>query len=81
MGLRSLSVQNLNKVRPYAWMLIIVLVLCSRVAWAERVSVSVPVANIRSGPGTNYDILWEIEKYHPLNVIKKSGVWHYFQDF
>lgn len=48
---------------------------------AERVSVSSQVANIRSGPGTNYDILWQVEKYYPLIVQKKTGTWFNFKDF
>jgi SH3-like domain-containing protein len=48
---------------------------------AERLSVKVSVANIRSGPGTNYDVLWKVEKYHPLKIIKKSGEWYQFSDF
>ncbi len=48
---------------------------------AQRITVDVPTANIRSGPGTNYDILWKVERHHPLEVIRKSGDWFYFQDF
>lgn len=44
-------------------------------------SVSVPVANVRSGPGTQYDLLWRVEKFHPLEVKKRSESWCFFQDF
>ena len=50
-------------------------------ASAERLAVSVSIANIRSGPGRNYDILWAVEKYHPLDVFQKSGQWYHFRDF
>ena len=50
-------------------------------ALAERVSVSVPLANIRSGPGTGYPVLWQVERYHPLRVIKTNGPWLYFSDY
>jgi len=73
-------VQSL-KMKSYAWMIVILLLLFSSVAWAERWAVGVSVANVRSGHGKNYDILWEIEKYHPLNVFKKSGQWYHFRDF
>lgn len=53
----------------------------SGLALAERLSVSAKIANIRSGPGTNYDILWKVEKYHPLTMLKKSGSWYNFRDF
>ncbi|MCK5204183.1 MAG: SH3 domain-containing protein, partial [Desulfobacterales bacterium] len=39
------------------------------------------VANIRSGPGTNHNVLWKVEQYFPILVIQKSGEWYRFQDF
>ena len=48
---------------------------------AQRLTVSAPLANIRSGPGTTYDILWKIEKFHPIQILKTSGNWYYFRDF
>ena len=51
-------------------------------AWAERMSVKANKANIRSGPGTDkYDVLWEVERYHPVEVVRKQGGWVYFRDF
>lgn len=61
--------------------LLITFVLTPFVARAERLAVSSPLANIRSGPGTKYDILWKVEKYHPIEVVNKSGKWCYFRDF
>ena len=50
--------------------------------WAERLALAVEKANVRSGPGTEkYDVLWEIEKYHPIQVIQKQGDWIFFKDF
>ncbi len=48
---------------------------------AERMAVIGSEANIRSGPGTNYEVLWQVEKYHPLTVLKKKGGWYRFKDF
>jgi SH3-like domain-containing protein len=50
-------------------------------AIAERLSIIAPVANIRSGPDTKTNILWKVEKYYPILVIKKSDSWYYFSDF
>jgi uncharacterized protein YgiM (DUF1202 family) len=50
-------------------------------AFAQRMSISVPIANIRSGPGTNYDLLWKVEKNHPIKVFGKTGAWYHFKDF
>jgi len=55
--------------------------LISGTAWAERMAVMTPFGNIRSGPGKAYDILWKVEKYHPLRIIEKAGNWYRFRDF
>jgi SH3-like domain-containing protein len=56
--------------------------LClSAAAHAERLAVISDVANVRSGPGENYDILWKVEKYHPLMIREKKGEWCRFRDF
>lgn len=50
-------------------------------ALADRLAISSPTANIRSGPGTNHEILWKVEKYHPIIVERKSGDWYGFTDY
>jgi len=67
--------------KHYAWVTIFLLFVSVSAASAERLAVSVSIANIRSGPGKNYDIIWAVEKYHPLNIIQKSGQWYRFRDF
>ena len=58
------------------------LILASNTASsAERYAVSGGVANIRSGPGKNYKILYKAEKYYPLNVVEKLGNWYQFEDY
>lgn len=48
---------------------------------AERLSVKVDIANIRSGPNTSDAVIWQVEKYHPLKVVRKQGSWYLFEDF
>ena len=55
--------------------------LMGAVALADRLAISSPTANIRSGPGTNHEILWKVEKYHPILVERKSGDWYEFTDY
>lgn len=52
----------------------------SGAAWGERLSVKAPLANIRNGPGDQYDVMWQIGKYHPVEIIQKSGSWYRFRD-
>ncbi len=61
--------------------IIIMIWLSCGTALAERLSISSRIANIRSGPGTNYEILWKVEQYYPIAVIKKQGAWYHFRDF
>ncbi len=67
------------KVRSIIIFLLIMLLAAT--ASAERLAVSAPVANIRSGPGTNHNVLWKVEKYFPIRIIEKSGEWYHFEDF
>lgn len=49
--------------------------------WAEPLTVISDIANVRSGPGTNYDLIWKVEKYHPVDIVEKRGKWFRFKDF
>ncbi len=50
-------------------------------AWAERLAVNVPIANIRSGPGTRHAVIWKVERFYPLDIIERKGGWCRFRDF
>ena len=67
--------------KKYSVLLTLFICMICGTALAERLSVTAPMANIRSGPGTTHDIMWKVEKYHPLFIIKKAGKWYYFKDF
>ena len=62
-------------------MILLLILGFSATALAERLAVSAPVANIRSGPGTSHNVLWKVEQYFPILVIEKSGEWYRFEDF
>ena len=51
--------------------------------WAKKLAIKASVANIRSGPGTNYEVLWQVEQYTPLLILDKdkSGSWYYIKDY
>jgi SH3-like domain-containing protein len=61
--------------------IVILLMFMSGTALAERMTVNVSMANVRSGPGNEHGILWKLEKYHPVEILKKQDVWYYFEDF
>lgn len=76
-----MTMKGITVVKTVSLLLVFFLLFGAGVACAQRLAVSADVANIRSGPGTKYDILWKVEKYHPIEVIKKTGKWYYFRDF
>lgn len=59
----------------------IFIIFFSSAALAKRFAVSGSVANIRSGPGTYYKIVWKVGKYYPILVIEKSGEWIHFSNY
>ncbi len=61
--------------------LLIFLFCFSSFSLAERLAVNVQKANIRSGPGNQFDVIWEVEQYHPFEVITKKGEWIQVRDF
>lgn len=65
------------------WLLFVVLVCLILVpgAMAERLAVKGKVANIRSGPGTNYEVIWQAEQNYPIEVIQTQGDWILFKDY
>ncbi len=71
----------LGFMKVYPFIALALVIMSSSLAWAERMAVAVPIANIRSGSGTKYDIIWKVGKYHPFLVIKKSGAWYRVRDF
>ena len=60
---------------------LLVFVLGVGTASAERLSVAFDKANVRSGPGTNHEIMWSAGKYYPVDIIKKSESWYQIRDF
>lgn len=50
--------------------------------YADALCVNVPKANVRTGPGKNYDIAWEVYKYMPFLKVgaSVSGNWYAVKD-
>lgn len=67
--------------KRYTLILSIIFIFYSGVTLAQRLTVKTDIANIRSGPGINYDVLWQVEKYHPLMILNSNGQWYHFRDF
>ena len=69
--------------RKYCFILCFILIgtFASNMVEGKMLSTNTSNANIRSGPGTNHEILWQANKYYPFKILKKQGKWYYFMDF
>lgn len=47
----------------------------------SMVSVKSSTLNMRSGPGTNHPVIWQIDRGYPLRVIGRKGSWLKVRDF
>lgn len=47
----------------------------------NMVSVKASTLNMRSGPGTHTDVLWELNRGYPLRVVKSRPQWLFVKDF
>jgi len=47
----------------------------------EMVSIRGSTVNMRAGPGTDSEVLWELQRGYPLQVVKRQGSWLEVRDF
>lgn len=57
------------------------LVFAITTAHAEMVSIKGSIVNMRSAPGTDATVMWELERGYPLQVIGRKGSWLQVRDF
>jgi len=69
------------KLKYFSAVLAFWLCMAAGAVFAERLAISSSIANIRSGPGKNHEILWKVEKYYPIIVERKAGEWYGFTDY
>lgn len=47
----------------------------------SMVSVKGNTLNMRSGPGTQHEVMWELKKGYPMQVVRRQGQWLQIKDF
>ena len=60
---------------------LVFLLLVTSTAHAEMVSIGRAKAKMRSGPGENYPVKWELGVGYPLKVVSRQGNWLKVTDF
>jgi SH3-like domain-containing protein len=48
---------------------------------ADYVSVKKDGVNIRSGPGTDHNVVWQVFESFPLKILKRDGKWVSVEDY
>lgn len=82
MILKALLPHRIAPVVTAFWVgLLACLLLLSPAMAREMVSVKGKLVNMRSGPGTRYQVNWQLEKGYPLQVIARKGTWLKVRDF
>lgn len=62
--------------------LITLTLLCfATAASAKMVAVNADMINLRSGPGSKFQVVWELGRGYPLKVIGSQGQWYRVTDF
>ena len=76
---RTNTIQQL--IRGLFIIAIIILTVSGVASAAERYAITGSLANVRSGPGTNHEVIYEAEKYYPVILLKKAGNWIQIEDY
>lgn len=76
-----MRLKRIVKIGPVLVFLMALLSFPGLAPGAERYAISAPIANIRSGPGTNFDVIWKVERYYPVLVLERQGNWCKIEDF
>ncbi len=77
----NLSISKKLFIGSAVWMILLWGGLFHHVWAQERMAVKSAIANLRSGPGTKYEVLWQVEQYHPFIVVEKRKDWYKVKDF
>lgn len=70
--------KQLSKLIVFGW---ITFTCSTSLMAADYLSVTTDNANVRTGPGTNYQVRMELFKGYPLKVLKTQGEWYKIVDF
>jgi SH3-like domain-containing protein len=70
-------------IRKHITTILITLIILSAAttASARMVAVNADMINLRSGPGTKYQVIWELGRGYPLKIIGSKGQWYRVVDF
>lgn len=71
----------LSRLRPMALSLLIMTAATTQALAQQMVSVKGSVLNMREGPSTRSQVLWELKQGYPLQVVERRGRWLKVRDF
>ncbi len=75
------QMKNLLFIFSIALVFNVMLIVPDNAFCEERLSVKVKLANVRSSPKIDGEVLWKTEMYYPIIVVEKKDGWVKFKDF
>lgn len=64
------------------WAFCLVTCFASLAAGAQQlVSIKADAANLRAAPGKSGEVLWQLDRGYPLEVLERQGRWYKVRDF
>jgi len=60
---------------------LILLVFPAQAFSADMLSVAARQVNVRSGPGSGYEVVWRAVRHYPLQVLDSDGAWVRVSDY
>lgn len=57
------------------------LIVSEAASAADRYAVTGSMVNVRSGPGTNYQVMYQAEKFYPVILLSTAGNWYQIEDY
>ncbi|MDD3815712.1 MAG: SH3 domain-containing protein [Desulfocapsaceae bacterium] len=71
----------LSKIKTILCTTIILLLVIPAISFAEMKSTSGEKVSLRTGPGEQYSVKWELGNGFPVRILSKKGKWTKVQDF
>lgn len=79
--MKRIGILHWTRLVPNFTILLLIVFFSTTAFAATYVSIKKDGVNIRSGPATKEEVLWEVFKDFPLKVLKKKGKWTQTVDF
>lgn len=78
---KKINMRNRKTLFVAVAVFVLLLGFCGQVSAIEMFSIDGNDVNMRTGPGTKYKVMWQLNEGFPLIVLKRTGSWIRVRDF